>query len=224
MRKFVILSIAASALVGASGIAYAQAEGAPAREPLTRSQVEQRSAEAFGRLDANKDGVLNQADRDAQREARQQERFARLDANDDGQLNDADREARRKEAFDRVDADHSGGISYEEFTALRGQRIERRGERGGPEGARFERRRPGGPDERRGPGGFARMDGRERMGGMVRDADADHDGTITQAEFANAALARFDRVDANKDGTISADERPQGRRMMRMMRGPRDAG
>jgi len=212
MPKIVTLSIAAAALIGASGIAYAQAENAPAREPLTRTQVEQRSAEAFGRLDANKDGVLNQADRESQREARQQQRFARLDANDDGQLNDADREARRKEAFDRADADHSGGISYEEFAALRDQR----GERRGPEGARFERRRPGGPDGERGPG---------RMGGgMIRGADANNDGTVTQAEFADAALARFDRVDVNNDGTISAEERPQGRRMMRMMRRPRDAG
>ena len=212
MPKIVTPSIAAAALIGVSGIAYAQAENAPARDPLTRAQVEQRSAEAFGRLDANKDGVLNQADRDAQREARQQRRFARLDANEDGQLNDADREARRKEAFDRADADHSGGISYEEFAALRDQR----GDRRGPEVARFERRRPGGPDGERGPG--------RRGGGMIRGADADHDGAVTQAEFADAALARFDRVDANKDGTISVDERPQGRRMMRMMRRPRDAG
>ena len=59
---------------------------------------------------------------------------------------------------------------------------------------------------------------------MIRGADANNDGTVTQAEFADAALARFDRVDVNKDGTISAEERPQGRRMMRMMRRPRDAG
>ena len=58
---------------------------------------------------------------------------------------------------------------------------------------------------------------------MARDADADSDGSITQAEFASAALARFDRVDANKDGTISAEERPEPRRM-RSMRRPRDAG
>jgi len=218
MRKFVTLSIAAVALIGAGGVAYAQADAGPAREPLTRAQVEQRSAEAFGRMDANKDGVLNQADREARRDAHEQQRFTRLDANHDGQLNEADREARRKETFDRVDADHNGGISYEEFAALRDQRGELSGERRGPETARFERRRPGGADGRRGP------DGERGPDRMMRGADADHDGAITQAEFADAALARFDRVDANKDGTISADERPQGRRMMRMMRRPRDAG
>jgi hypothetical protein len=219
MRKIVTLSIAAAALIGASGVAYAQADAAPAREPLTRAQVEQRSAKAFGRLDANKDGVLNRADRQAARDVRQQQRFARLDANDDGELNQADREARRKQAFDRVDADHSGGISYDEFAALRDQRIERRGERRGPEAARFERRRPGGPDGLRGAAGRGRLGG----AGIARRADADRDGSITQAEFAGAALARFDRVDANKDGTISADERPAPRRM-RPMRRPRDAG
>jgi hypothetical protein len=49
--------------------------------------------------------------------------------------------------------------------------------------------------------------------GGARAADTNNDGTVTQAEFASAALARFDRADANKDGTISGDER-------REMRGP----
>jgi Ca2+-binding EF-hand superfamily protein len=207
MRKIVTLSIAAAALASASGVAYAQADNGPAREPLTRAQVERRSAETFARLDANKDGVLNRADREAQRDARQQRRFARLDANDDGQLSQADREARRQQAFDRVDADHSGGISFEEFAALRDRRTELRGERRGADGPRVAGRGPRGPAAR----------------GLVRGADADRDGSITQAELASAALARFDRVDANKDGTISADERPAPRRM-RLMRRPRDAG
>ena len=188
MRKYVTLSLAAAALVGAGGAAYAQAGEISA---LTRAQVEQRSAEAFARMDANDDGVLNQADR----EARRQERFARLDADRDGELGPADREARRKAAFDRLDADRSGGISFEEFTALREQRQEARGERPGRRG------RPG----------------------LARAADTNRDGTVTQAEFASAALARFDRVDVNKDGTIGADERP-ARRMMRRERRLRDAG
>jgi Ca2+-binding EF-hand superfamily protein len=199
MRKIVTLSLAAAALVGAGGVAYAQADQAPAvaRAPLTRTDVEQRSAEAFARMDANRDGVLDRADRDAHR----QERFARLDANDDGELDPADREARRKAAFDRLDADRSGGISFEEFSALREQRQEPRAERRGP---RLGMRGRGGP-------------------GMARAADTNRDGTITQAEFASAALARFDRIDVDKDGTISDNERP-ARRMMRRERRLRDAG
>ena len=200
MRKFITLSLAAAALTSAGGIAYAQADQAVPREPLTRSEVEQRSAEAFARMDANKDGKLDQADR----EARQQERLARRDANSDGQVNEADRAARQKSMFDRVDADHNGSISFEEFAAVRDQRQDQRAERGPRgDGPRFGRR---GPDR----------------GGMARAADTNRDGTITQAEFASAALARFDRVDVNKDGTISADERP-ARREWRGRRGP-DAG
>src|SRR5688500_9733318 len=122
MRKIVTLSLAAAALVGAGGVAYAQAGEGPA---LTRAQVEQRSAEAFARMDANDDGVLDRADRDARR----QERFARRDADGDGKLSPADREARRKAAFERLDADDDGALSFAEFSA---QRPEPRADRRGP--------------------------------------------------------------------------------------------
>jgi Ca2+-binding EF-hand superfamily protein len=163
MRKFLTLSLAVAALAGAAGVAYAQA--GEARPALTRAQVEQRSAEAF----------------------------ARLDANDDGVLNPADREAGRKAAFDRLDADDSGAISFEEFSALREQR----------QGLRAERR---GPGRRGGPRTGPRTGQR-----MARAADTNRDGTVTQAEFASAALARFDRIDVDKDGTISDSERPARR-------------
>ena len=173
MRKFVTLSLATAALVGAAGVAYAQADPeADQRPALTRSEVEQRSAEAFARMDANDDGVLNQADRDA----------------------------RRKAAFDRVDADGSGAISFEEFSARHEQRQELRGERRGGPRLGMRRGRPGSPR-------------------LARAADANRDGTVTQAEFTNAAFARFDRIDVDKDGTISDSERPA-----RRMRRGRDAG
>jgi hypothetical protein len=57
----------------------------------------------------------------------------------------------------------------------------------------------------------------------ARAADTNRDGAVTRAEFASAALARFDRVDVDKDGTISADERPQ-RELTRRARRLRDAG
>jgi hypothetical protein len=37
-------------------------------------------------------------------------------------------------------------------------------------------------------------------------ADADRDGRLTQAEARQGALAFFDRVDTNHDGTIVPDE------------------
>jgi hypothetical protein len=207
MRKIVTLSLAAAALIGTGGVAQAQAE----RAPLTRAVVEQRSAEAFARMDANDDGVLDRADR----EARRHERFARRDANGDGELNAADREARRHAMFERIDVDHSGGISFEELSAAREQRHEQRAERRGNGGHRLARRGHDGPRfARRGPAG---------MRINARAADTNRDGAVTRAEFASAALARFDRVDVDKDGTISADERPQ-RELTRRARRLRDAG
>ena len=48
-------------------------------------------------------------------------------------------------------------------------------------------------------------------GMMMARADADGDGTVSQAEFTSAALARFDSADANNDGTVTAEERREQR-------------
>ena len=157
MRKTITLSLAAVAALVAGGTAYAQ--DAP-RGDMTRAQAEQRSAEMFGRMDVNADGLLSEADR----------------------------EAARRQAFDSLDADKDGAISFAEFEAQRG------------------------PDER----GFARRGMRGLGSGeMAGVADADGDGVVSQAEFASAALARFDSADANRDGTISLEERRESRHQMR---------
>ena len=56
-------------------------------------------------------------------------------------------------------------------------------------------------------------------GDMLAKADANGDGTITNAEFLADVDARFARLDGNKDGKISKEERPgagegRGGRMM----------
>jgi Ca2+-binding EF-hand superfamily protein len=187
MRKFLTLSFAAATAVLAAGAAYAQpAPRAEAgRAGSTRAEVEQRTAERFGRMDANDDGVLNEADR----------------------------AAARRQAFDAIDADKDGTISFAEFEARRDEHREARTERSGSDGSR----------ER----GFARRGGRGGAG-MTRGADADNDGTVTEAEFTTAALTRFDRADADKDGTISAEERRNARhhspRGKRSDQPARDAG
>ncbi len=65
-----------------------------------------------------------------------------------------------------------------------------------------------------------------RRGGMhsMRNADANNDGNITREEFLARPNQMFDRLDANNDGVISADERPQrGERGERGERPNRDA-
>lgn len=57
-------------------------------------------------------------------------------------------------------------------------------------------------------------------GGAAVRADANNDGTITRAEFAAQADARFARLDANKDGRVSRDEM----NARRAKRGPHGRG
>jgi Ca2+-binding EF-hand superfamily protein len=147
------------------------------------------------------DGVTTRAEA----QERAQEMFARMDANKDGKLDQADRAARRAAMFDRIDTDHNGQISRAEFDAMGS------GGRGGPDGMR-------GHDAEGGPG-MHRWGGHGRgghRGGMMmgRMADANKDGTITQAEFVSAAMQRFDRADANHDGTVTREERQAARKAM----------
>ncbi|HSJ78013.1 MAG TPA: EF-hand domain-containing protein [Erythrobacter sp.] len=134
--------------------------------------------------------------------------FERADANGDGKIDAADREARRDARFARLDTNSDGALSKEEFFAQH----QRRGERA-------EGMRPGKRGERM---------GRRGMGhgmGMARNADADGDGAITQAEFTAAALARFDAADADNDGIVTRAERSEARKAMReRMRAQRQSG
>jgi len=185
MRKLTFSLIAGAAALAVGGTAMAQQAPAP-RQPMTRAAAEQRAAQTFDKLDANRDGKIDPADRALREKAR----------------------------FDRVDANHDGQLSYAEFTAMHDRRDGARGGRG-PQGAergdrgehRMAMRGPGrgGHDGFR--GGF--------RGGMSRMADADKDGAITKAEFQAAALTRFDRLDADKDGTVTRDEAKAARDSMR---------
>jgi len=168
MRKSTFSLIAATAAVAVGGAAYAQQAPAP-RQEMTRAAVEQRTARMFDRLDADRDGKLDRADRAVREKAR----------------------------FDRIDANRDGQVSYAEFTAMSTQRD-------GQSAARLGR---GGP-HRMALNAFGR-------GGMIRLADADQDGAITKAEFEAATLTRIDRLDANKDGTVTADEAKAARDSMR---------
>lgn len=168
MKKTLILALAATSLT-AGGVAYAQETQRGA--DMTRSAAETRAATQFARMDANSDGVLNAADREARMRAR----------------------------FDAQDADGNGQLSFEEVQASREARGEAREER------RAERGTEGRGGHRMGRRG---MRGGGEMHGMMMDrADTDGDGAISQAEFNAGALARFERMDADSNGTVTAEER-----------------
>ena len=150
----------------------------------------------------------------AQAQAMAAEHFAKMDANGDGQLDSADRAARQAKVFDRIDADHNGAISRDEFAAMHGQRGQRgegvRAGRHGMGGADMPRARMGG--HRGGHGGHGGFGGGM---GLAKLADANNDGAVSQAEFTAGALKMFDTADADRNGTVTQAERKAARDAMK---------
>lgn len=157
----------------------------------TRAEVQTRAAEMFAKLDVNKDGKLDAADRAASRAERQEKMFARLDADGNGSISKAE--------WDQHGADRAAK------RAERGEKRAAAGEAG--QGKRHAMR-----------GHHGKRGGRHGMM-MMGKADTDGDKAISQAEFQTAALARFDAADANKDGQVTPEERKAQRGAWRAKRG-----
>ncbi len=143
-------------------------------------------------------------------EASVKTRFARLDADRDGAVTTAEAQGVAQKArtdaqarhFDMMDANKDGSLSRAEFDAGHANRMVKRGEPRGPGGEGKGMKRGG------------RMGG--GMGGKMLEAqDANKDGKVTLAEATAAALARFDMVDADRNGTITPEERQAHRAKMR---------
>ena len=138
--------------------------------------------------DANGDGVVTKAEFTAALD----QRFAKMDGNKDGKVTVEERQAlgqqRIAERFGRIDADKNGQISKAEFTAAATQPHDDGHPPMGPMGGRR--------------GGW--------MAGMGKD------GPLTKTDFVARPLALFDRIDANHDGRLTAEEMQAARRMMGM--------
>jgi Ca2+-binding EF-hand superfamily protein len=188
MKKALILS---AILAGTAGVAIAQApQPTPAPAP-----VAPMAAHPTMQLPQTRDEVV----------AKVREHFAQMDVNRDGfvtrdemqgmrgerrakrmAMRGAAPDATRGGAFERLDTNRDNMISREEFTSHRAMRAEHAGKRG------------------------------ERMamrghGMMMRRADADKDGRVSLAEAQAAAVQHFDKVDINRDGRITPEERQQMR-------------
>lgn len=190
MTKLSLFLGAAAALVAVPALAAPAAGGARANPDadgngvLTRAEVEADVARRFAKLDANRDGKVDEGDRAAHRKAKADEMFA------------------------AADSDRNGSISRAEFDAAQATREAKRAERR----AAMADGHGGGRDGKRGKrGGHG---GGDRLLAMV---DINGDKAVTSVEMRTAALARFDRIDANKDGQVTAEERAA-------MRGKRGEG
>lgn len=171
-----------------------QAPVAPRDGVQTRSEVVQRARAMFARVDTNRDGYITQAEGQAMRGEKRQ----RMGGKRMAQAADP---ARRAEMFGRIDTNRDNMISRDEWTRAEAMRGEGRAE------------------GRRGGRGGERMAMRGRAGGaMMRMADTNRDQRISLAEAETAALQRFDRVDLNRDGRITREERQQARQQRQGMR------
>ncbi|WP_176597417.1 MULTISPECIES: EF-hand domain-containing protein [Sphingobium] len=192
IRKFMTTVALGSLFVGglaASHLAFAQDDSAGPR-----------GGGMLMMADANKDGAVTKAELTAALEAR----FARLDANKDGKLDQADRDILRQQRLDErfaaLDTDKNGQISKAEFAA--GHR--------GRDGMHDRMGKPGGPEGR----GWGHRGWGHGMRGGTGD-EMKKDGTITKAEFMARPLTMFDKVDANHDGKVTADEMKAARQAFR---------
>lgn len=194
MKKLTILA-GTAVLAAVAGVAIA---AQPAEAPhidrnadITRQQVIDRVEQRFARLDIDHDGRATPEEARQAAEQGRQERAAR--------------------AFERLDLDHDGSITRAEFDQARAQRREQRAERHGERGPRMAMRGRHGPRmgmRRMGPDGPG-------MRGARRGGFFGEQGFATLDQMRTRALERFDRADANHDGTLTAAERQQAREQMR---------
>jgi hypothetical protein len=190
-KTLLIAGIAAlsTAPLIAQGMRGHEGHGMMAPEPMTRADVEARAKARFAEMDANKDGAVTQAEIASTRT----EHMSKMQG----------------EMFTKMDADKNGSISRAEFDAHH-QHMMSDGMAPPPMAGHGGMKRKHMGHGEGGKGRMGRME--DRMLGMT---DANKDGIVTEAEATQAALARFDKVDTDKDGSINDAERKAAREMMR---------
>lgn len=214
-KTLTLAAVAASLLIGTTaGGAFAQDRGerrGPGRggpEVMFVQMLQQHDTNKDGKIskeeataagtamfiavDADKDGVLTPGEMRQHREAMREEHKAAREAMR------AERQAEREAAKADAPTPPGGKAPGEQAMNDDGPRGEGKGPHGKRHGWHNERAENGrGPDGMRGPGR------------MMRVADTDENGQISQAEATAMADKMFTRMDRNKDGVISADDMPK---------------
>ncbi len=168
---------------------------------ISKEEANAAGTALFASIDADKDGVLTPGEMRQHREAIREERKAAMET----------RRAERKAAREAAKADAPtpppGAAPQEQAMNDDGPGRDGRGHDGKRHGWHNERADRGG--DRRGP------DGMRGEGRMMRIADTDENGQISQAEATAMADRMFTRMDRDKDGFISVDDMPKRPIMMR---------
>ncbi len=128
----------------------------------------------------------------------------RQDVNHDGVATRAEAIAQADARFAQIDTDHDGRVTSGEMRAYRA--------------AVHDRMVASGRDVPVPPPGGRKHDG------LGRRMDPNGDGSVSRDEFEARALKRFDRMDANHDGTIDATERANAAEMRHIDRRERREG
>jgi Ca2+-binding EF-hand superfamily protein len=109
-RMFLGIGLAAALAVPAVAVAWPDGEG--------------RRAKMMEKFDANGDGAIDDAEREAMKQARQARRaemLAKYDADKDGTLSDAEHAKMRldhaTQRFQALDVNKDGALSFDEFKA-----------------------------------------------------------------------------------------------------------
>lgn len=116
MRKSTVIAATAAALLAGASIVHAQGPAKPGPDG---------SRGGLQTADADKDGRISRAEH----ASHASERFTRMDVNKDGFIDQADRQQRMQqrhaERFEELDGDHDGRITRAEFEAAHAKRMAR---------------------------------------------------------------------------------------------------
>ena len=193
-----------------------------AAAPVTLQRDEKIATAIVKHLDKSGKGYITQDDVVAAAKAR----FAKLDKNGDGKLTPDELTARgmhasaananatsanpqwqqkraemKQKYFDRIDTNHDGVITQDEYVAAATARFNKADTNGSGEITAQQ------------IASSPRMVKREQRFAAreVKHMDTNGDGVVSQDEYIAAAKARFAKLDKNGDGFIEADEVPAHR-------------